>query len=53
MEADALVTAIQRADQVRGEDVPEIPSDDSLEAKQQALSSILRQLFEVYGEDAD
>jgi hypothetical protein len=49
-EADALVTAFRRANEVRGENVPEIPSDDTVEAKQQALSSILRQLFELFGE---
>ncbi|MGH6900661.1 MAG: phage tail protein, partial [Geminicoccaceae bacterium] len=52
-EADALVTAFERANALRDEEAPEIPSDNTLEARQRALAPILRRLFELFGEKPD
>ena len=53
VEADTLLLAFQRANDARGTGVPEIPDDDSLEAKQQALGIILSQLFRLFGGDPE
>jgi hypothetical protein len=50
-EADALVSAFARANALRDEEAPEIPSDDTLENRQRALAPILGRLFELFGED--
>jgi hypothetical protein len=51
-EADALAQAFARANAARGDDVPEIPSDDTLENKQRALTALLGRLFELFDEAA-
>ncbi len=48
---EALEAAYAAANRAQGEDVPEIPSDDPLEAQQRALGSLLGRLYALFGEE--